>query len=101
VYEPEEIQAVVAVLTEPATPPEEPELEIFDQPDSSSQTASQKKDLLSSQLSAALNTSEPEVIRRLSRRMAFTHRQWLILGALLLVNFLVFIAFILVVLSNT
>ena len=102
-YEPEEIQAVINVLTEPASTSEaateEPDLEIMGQPDSSSQGSSQNKDTLSSQLSAALNTSEPEIVKRLSRRMAFNQRQWLILGALLLVNILLFIAIIMVVLA--
>jgi hypothetical protein len=103
VYEPEEIQAVINALTEPASAPEtasgESGLEIIGQPDSSSQVPSQKKDILSSQLSAALNTNEPEIVKRLGRRMAFTKRQWLILAALLVVNILVFIAIIMVVLA--
>jgi hypothetical protein len=102
-YEPEDIQAVIGVLTEPASAGEaameEPGLEIIGQPDSSSQVPSQNTDILSSQLSAALNTSEPEIVKRLSRRMAFSQRQWLILGALLLVNILLFITIIMVVLA--
>ena len=105
VYEPEEIQAVINVLIEPASTPEmtqgEPGLDVIDQPDSSSQVSSQKKEVLSSQLSAALNTSEPAIIKRLSRRMAFTQRQWLLLGALLVLNILLLITIIMVVLAIT
>jgi Nuclease-related domain len=102
VYEPEELQAFINVLTEPD--PEmtkgEPELEVSDQPDRSIQDPSQK-DVISSQLSAALNTDEPAIIKRLGRRMTFTSRQWLVLGALLVVNILLFITLILVVLAIT
>jgi Nuclease-related domain len=102
VYEPEELQVFINVLTEPAseTTQAEPELEVSDQPDRGIQDPSQK-DVISSQLSAALNTDEPAVIKRLSRRMAFTQRQWLVLAALLVVNILLFIAIILVVLAIT
>jgi hypothetical protein len=105
VYEPEEIKAIIEVLTEPASDPEpapgEFGLDLMDQSDSSSQITSQKKSILSSQLAAALNTSEPEIIRRLSPKMAFTQRQWLVLAALLVVNILVFITIIVVVLIIT
>ena len=105
VYESEEIQAIIEVLLEPDLTTEtasgEPELEVMGQPDNLSQMQTQKKEMLSSQLSAALNTSEPAIIKRLSHHMAFTQRQWLILGALLVVNILVFIAIIVVVLVIT
>jgi hypothetical protein len=73
----------------------------MDQPTGASQAHSQRKEILSSQLSAALNTNEPAIIKRLSPRMAFTQRQWLILGALLVVNILVLITIIVVVLVIT
>lgn len=105
IFSPEEIQIIIEALKEPAPAPVaaqgEPELGFLDPTANPAQAAQAKKDLLSSQLSAALDTDEPEIIRRLSRRAAFSSRQWLILGALLVVNILVFIAIIVVVLIIT
>jgi hypothetical protein len=102
---PENIQEIVQRLQEPdpklAFIPGIPEQEIFEQEESAPKAASPKKDVLTAQLSAALDTSEPEIIRRLSKRVAFTRRQWLILGALLVINVLILIAVILVVLIIT
>lgn len=105
VLSPENIQEIVQRLQEPdlklASIPGIPGQEIFEQEESASKAASPKKDVLTAQLSAALDTSEPEIIRRLSKRVAFTRRQWLILGALLVINVLILIAVILVVLIIT
>jgi hypothetical protein len=105
VFTPEDIQAVVeafkAPIVEPAMAQGGLELGALGQPESPTQAPQPKKDMLSSQLSAALNTEEPEIITRLGRQTAFTRRQWLILAALLVVNILVLIAIILVVLAIT
>lgn len=101
----EDVQAVIDALKEPTSVPIPAQVEMaqdaFAQTEGSPQISPSKKEILPSQLSAALNTSEPEIIKRLSRRAAFTSRQWLILAALLAVNILVFIAIIVVVLIIT
>lgn len=99
IYSPEDVQAILDAFKEPA--PSQAETELFDPSERPVQASPPQKDLLASQLAAALDTDEPEIIKRLSRRAAFTPRQWLILGALLVVNILVFIAIILVVLIIT
>ena len=101
VLNPEDIQAIVESLKEPAPEPVTA-LDDFDlgplaQTDSSAPASQQKNEILSAQLSAALNTSEPEIVKRLSRRATFSRRQWIILAALLMVNILIFIAIIIVV----
>jgi hypothetical protein len=105
IYEPDQIQAVIQVLSEPAldtlAATDETELDVMDRPDSTINDQAQRKEILSSQLSAALNTSEPEIITRLSHRMAFSRRQWLILTVLLVINILVLITVIFVVLVIT
>jgi hypothetical protein len=99
--EPEDVQHIVDSLKAPAPEPvtalDDFDLGPLSQTEGSAQAAQQRKEVLSAQLSAALNTDEPEIVRRLSRRAAFSRRQWLILAALLVVNILVFIAIIIVV----
>jgi hypothetical protein len=101
VLEPEDVQKIVeslkAPVPEPVTTLDDFDLGPLSQTDGSAQAAQQRKEVISAQLSAALNTDEPEIVRRLSRRATFTRRQWLILAALLIVNLLVFIAIIIVV----
>ena len=101
----EDIQAVIESLQGPESAPIPAQMEMaqddFAQTEGSTQTTPSRKEMLPSQLSAALNTNEPEIITRLSRRAAFTPRQWLILAGLLVVNILVFIAIIVVVLIIT
>jgi hypothetical protein len=101
VLEPEEVQKIVDSLKEPAPEPvtslDDLDLGPLSQTEGSAQAAQQKNEVISAQLSAALNTSEPEIVKRLSRRATFTRRQWLILATLLMVNILVFIAIIIVV----
>lgn len=105
IYSPEDVQSLVDALKEPAPAPlaaqSDADLGLFDPGEGAKQVSQPKKDLLGSQLSAALDTDEPEIIKRLSRRAAFTKRQWLILATLLVVNILVFAAIILVVLIIT
>lgn len=102
VYDPDQIKAVIEILTAPrVASAAEPDLDVLGQPDGASQAHSQRKEILSSQLSAALNTNEPAIIKRLSPRMAFSQRQWMILAALLVVNILVLITIIVVVLVIT
>jgi hypothetical protein len=100
VLSPEQIQAVIEALIKPTldtTAEAELDMGELDQ-DASIALASQKKrEARQAQINAALNTDEPEIITRLSRRATFSKRQWLILGALLLVNLLVLIAIIIVV----
>jgi hypothetical protein len=101
ILEPEEVQKIVDSLKEPAPEPvtslDDLDLGPLSQTEGSAQAAQQKNEVISAQLSAALNTSEPEIVKRLSRRATFTRRQWLILATLLMVNILVFIAIIIVV----
>jgi hypothetical protein len=105
VFSPENIQAMIETLQAPVSEAiaaqGEPDLGVPDQAESATEALQPKKEILSSQISAALNTSEPEIIKRLSRQATFSRRQWLILGALLVVNILVFIAIIFVVLIIT
>ena len=105
IFSTEDVQTIIEAMREPAsahpTEQAEPELGSLYPTENSAQTSPAKKDLLPAQISAALNTDEPEVIKRLSRRASFTRRQWLILGGLLIVNILVFIAIIIVVLIIT
>jgi hypothetical protein len=100
VFAPEDIQAIVQAFKAPILELDaaqaEPELGTLDE---TGRPAQAKKEILTSQISAALDTNEPEIIKRLGRQAAFSRRQWLILGALLVVNILVFILIILVVLA--
>lgn len=46
---------------------------------------------------STVGEEEPEVVKRLSKRLPFTRRQWLLLGLLLLINLLILAALIFVV----
>lgn len=105
VFAPEDIQVIIEAFKSPVLGPEaiqpQPELGGLDESEKPAQASQAKKEILATQLSAALDTDEPEIIKRLGRKAAFSRRQWLILGALLVVNILVFILIIVVVLAIT
>lgn len=101
VFSPEDVQTIIESLREPTLAPVVAQEEVEPGAKDRDEGPTAKKEALPSQLSAALNTSEPEIITRLSQRAAFTQRQWLILAALLVVNILVFVAIIIVVLIIT
>jgi hypothetical protein len=87
----EEVQTIVDLLTQPAHSTS-PEVESETQPDASTATTA------STQQPSALQREIPKRVNKITRKIPFSKRQWILLGVFVVVDIIILIAFIILIL---